>query len=78
MPKYIIHQIFSKYFSSVFLKISLGPGLFETVYMVIEVIDLFVEPGRDSLTLSRNYVGTGEEKTVYVPKTTRNHDFTYP
>lgn len=40
------------------------PGLFETVYMVIEVIDLFVEPGRDSLTLSRNYVGTGEEKTV--------------
>lgn len=34
--------------------------------MVIEVIDLFVEPGRDSLVLSRNYVGTGEEKTMYV------------
>jgi len=39
------------------------PGLFETVYMVIEVQQLHVEPGRDKLILSRNYVNTGEEKT---------------
>lgn len=40
------------------------PGLFETVYMVIEVEWLLLEPDRDQLILSRNYVGTGEEKTI--------------